>query len=121
MDDVTSDRAAQETISGLVAGYALFAGILAWVAHLIGQSALTGWVCATGQLWPMHAITAGTFLLAAHALWVGRAISRNPATSPNVRAGRFLGFAAVVVNAFSLVLIVVEWVPVLFVHPCATG
>lgn len=108
-------------VSGIRLAHALFGGILAWMAHLIGQAGLTGRVCETGQLWPMHAITAATLLVTFHALWTGWRISRDPTDTTHVQAARFLGFAAVVINVFTAVLIVAEWVPVLFIHPCATG
>lgn len=101
--------------------YVLFGGIFAWMTHLIGQTALNGWVCRTGQLWPLHAITAVAMLVTLHVLWLSWGISRDPATSPNVQAARFLGFAAIVINVFNAAMIVAEWLPVLFIHPCATG
>lgn len=118
----TTDPGHQDaSVSGLRLAHALFGGILAWMAHLIGQAGLNGWVCETGQLWPMHAITVAMLLVTFHALWTGWRISRATTDSPNVQAARFLGFSAVVINVFNAVLIVVEWVPVLFIHPCATG
>lgn len=118
----TADPEHQGTrVSGLRLSYVLFGGILAWMTHLIGQSTLNGWVCRTGQLWPMHAITAVTLLATLHVLWLSWRISRDPHDSPNVQAARFLGFAAVVINVFNAAMIVIEWVPVVLVHPCATG
>lgn len=108
-------------VSGLRLSYVLFGGIFAWMAHLIGQAALNGWVCRTGQLWPMHAITVATLLAALHVLWLSWRISRDPGVSPHVQAARFLGFAAIVINAFNAAMIVAEWVPVLFIHPCTMG
>lgn len=118
----TTDPAQPDTrVSGLLLAYVLFGGILAWMAHLIGQAALNGWVCRTGQLWPMHAITAGTLLPTLHVLWLSWRISRAGSASPQVQAARFLGFAAIVVNVFNATMIIAEWVPVLFIHPCGTG
>lgn len=110
-----------EKVSGLRITYALFGGIFAWMVHLIGQSALNGYVCETGQLWPMHVITAVTLVGALHPLLVGWRISRDQRDSTNVQAARFLGWAAVVINVFNAVMIVAEWIPVLFINPCATG
>ena len=108
-------------VSGLRVGYALFGGIFAWMAHLIGQTALNGWVCRSGQLWPMHVITIVTLLATLHALWVSWAIARDGRTAPSVQTAHFLGFAAIVINVFNAVMIVVEWVPVVVLHPCAVG
>lgn len=106
-------------VSGLRITYALFGGTLAWMAHLIAQTGLNGWVCELGRLWPMHAVTIVTLMAASHALWVGWTISRSSTSSPNVQAARFLGIAAVVINVFAVVMIVAEWVPVVFIDPCS--
>jgi len=113
--------AATTRVSGLRLTYALFGGILAWMAHLIAMAALNGWVCRTGRLWPMHAVTAATLVATLHVLWVSRQVSRDPTPDPGIRAAHFLGSAAIVINLFNAVLIVAEWVPVLVVHPCSTG
>lgn len=109
------------TVSGLRITYALFGGSLAWMTHLIAQSTLTGFACETGRLWPIHAVTVATLLATLHALWVGWSIRRNPDPSRSVQAARFLGFAAVVINVFNVAMIVVEWVPVVFIPPCSVG
>lgn len=117
-----ADPAAQaKKVSGVVLAYALFGGIFAWMAHLIGQSALVGYVCETGQLWPMHAITAVALVGALHPLYLGWRIAHDVTESPNVQAARLLGWTAVVINVFNAVMIVAEWVPVLFIDACATG
>lgn len=108
-------------VSGLRLTYALFGGIMAWMAHLIAMAGLNGWVCRTGQLWPMHAVTAAMLVATLHVLWVGWQVSRDPTSDPGIRAAHFLGFAAIVINVFNAVLIVAEWVPVLVIHPCSTG
>jgi hypothetical protein len=119
----TSDEpdAAAARVSGLRLTYALFGGIMAWMAHLIAMAGLNGWVCRTGQLWPRHAVTAATLAATLHVLWVSWQVSRDPTPDPGVRAAQFLGFAAIVINVFNAALIVAEWVPVLVIHPCSTG
>lgn len=118
VDDLDPPRA---RVSGIAVSYALFGGIFAWMAHLIGQSALTGYVCETGELWPMHAITVATAAATAHALWVGWRIAKATDPSPNLQAARLLGWLAVFFNIFNIILIVGEWVPVLYLNPCAVG
>lgn len=108
-------------VPGLRIGYALFGGILAWMTHLIGQTALNGWVCRSGQLWPMHVITVGTLLATLHALWVSWTIARDGRDGAGVEAARFLGFTAIVINVFNAAMIVAEWLPVVLLHPCAVG
>ena len=117
----TSRRDATARVSGIRIGYALFGGILAWMVHLIGQTALNGWVCRSGQLWPMHAITVVTLIGALHPLWVSWKIARDDRDAASVRAARFLGFAGIVINVFNAVMIVAEWVPVVVLHPCSVG
>lgn len=122
MDATTEHHHGQhERVSGLRLAYALFGGILAWLTHLIGQTALNGWVCRTGQLWPMHAITAVTLLAVLHALWVGWRVGHRAGDTQHLDAARFLGSLAVVVNLFNAAMIVAEWAPVVVLHPCTTG
>ncbi|MDX1620990.1 MAG: hypothetical protein R3320_08365, partial [Nitriliruptorales bacterium] len=117
--DTAHPQAQEAKVSGIRIAYFLFGGIFAWMAHLIGQSALTGRVCATGELWSMHAITAVTLLFTFHALFLAWRTGRAEPVSANVDAARMLGWAGVVINVFNVVAIVAEWVPVLFIDPCA--
>ena len=117
----TSQTDPTARVSGIRLGYALFAGILAWMVHLIGQTALNGWVCRSGQLWPMHAITVVTLLATLHVLWVSWKIARDARDAASIQAAHFLGFAAIVINVFNATMIVAEWVPVVTLHPCAVG
>lgn len=119
--DAEELSAPQAKASGVAIAYALFGGILAWMAHLIGMAALVGYACDTGELWPMHTITAVTGLMAAHALSVGWRIARADDPSPNIQAAKLLGWLAVVFNVFNVVIIIAEWVPVLYLSPCAGG
>lgn len=117
----TAPAAGPAPVSGPRLAYALFGGTFAWLVHLIALSSLNGWVCATGRLWPMHAVTVVTLAGALHALWVGAGIARGSAHPAGVRATRFLGFAATAINGFAVVMIAVEWLPVVFVPACAVG
>lgn len=104
---------------GLVVTHALFGGIMAWMVHLIGIAWMTGRACATGQIWPAHLLTIVTMAITVHALWTGWRIAHPEASSPRVDAMRLLGWLAVVLNVFNVVLIVAEWAPVLVLDPCA--
>jgi len=117
----TTPAAGPVPVSGPRLAYALFGGTFAWLVHLIALSALNGWVCATGRLWPMHVVTVVTLAGALHALWISAGIARGSARPTAVRAARFLGFAATTINGFGVVMIVVEWLPVVFVPACAVG
>ena len=122
MDATTEPpRGQHDRVSGLRLAYALFGGILAWMTHLIAQTGLNGWVCRSGQLWPMHAITVVTLLAVLHAMWVGWRISHHAGGSQHLDAAKFLGYLAVVINVFNAAAIVAEWAPVVVLHPCATG
>ncbi|MBY5161373.1 hypothetical protein [Salsipaludibacter albus] len=120
MSDTAEDRQATGT-SGPWLTHALFGGILAWMVHLVGMAWSVGRACATGQLWPFHVLTVVTFALAAHALWAGWRVVRADDPSARVRAAHLLGWFAIVLNVFNLVLIVVEWVPVMVIDPCLGG
>ena len=109
------------TPGGVVLGWVLFGGILLWMVHLIGQSALVGRACATGTLWSLHAITLVTFVATLHPTWLGWRIARSTSRAPGPVAAQLLGWIGVFLNVSSLVLIVVEWAPVLVLDPCVGG
>lgn len=106
------------TPSGVRVGYALFGGILAWMAHLIGQAALVGRMCATGSAWSIHVLTVITAVVTLHALWVSWRLTRPAVVTPAADAARRLGWVAAFLNISSLVVIVAEWVPVFVLDPC---
>ncbi|MDX1659884.1 MAG: hypothetical protein R3343_13775, partial [Nitriliruptorales bacterium] len=74
-----------------------------------------------GQLWPMHAVTVAALAITLHALVLAWSTKGADPVSPSVASARMLGWAGVVINLFNAVLIVAEWVPVLFIDPCAGG
>lgn len=106
------------TPSGVRVAYALFGGILAWMAHLIGQSALVGRMCDTGSARSIHVLTVAVLVVTLHALWVGWRLARPAVATPAADAAKRLGWLAVFLNVASVVVIVVEWVPVFFLDPC---
>lgn len=101
--------------------HTLFGGIFAWLVHLIALAGLNGYVCASGQLWPMHVATVVTLVLALHAGWTGWRIAHDPEGSAGTPSASLLGWVGVVLNGFNAGLIVVEWIPVLVIAPCVSA
>lgn len=118
---MSADAATDQHVSGITLTYVLFGGILVWMVHLIGIAWMTGRACATGQHWPAHVITAATFVVTLHVLWVSFRVARAGGASSGLAAVRRLGWLAIVLNVFNLILIVAEWSPVLVLDPCAVG
>lgn len=118
---MTTNDTMAARVSGVTLAYALFGGIMAWMAHLIGIAWMTGRACATGSSLPAHIITVVTLALTLHVLWVSWRIAHPDRTSASIDAARALGWFAVVLNVFNVVLIIGEWTPVLMLSPCAVG
>ncbi len=106
-------------VPGITLGYALFGGITAWLVHLVAESWLVGSACARSVSWPFHVVTLATLVVVGHVLWVSWRIAHPDAQSPGLDAARLLGWLAVVLNVFNVVLVVVEWLPILVLDPCA--
>ncbi len=120
--DLTPTLASEEdapTASGVTLASILFAGIVVWVAHLIVQAWLVGSVCARGGLWPFHLVTVVAVVAIAYTLQVSWRVAHPRTSSTRADAAALLGWLAVVINVFNLVLVVAEWSPVLFLDPCA--
>lgn len=117
-DEQATTTPTATTPSGLTIGYALFGGILAWMAHLVAQAALVGHACRTDSLSTIHLVTAATVAVTLHALWVGWRLTRPRTSSPGAQAARLLGWIAIFLNVSSVAVILAEWVPVLFLDAC---
>lgn len=117
-DEQATTTSTTTTPPGLTIGYALFGGILAWMAHLVAQAALVGHACRTDSLSTIHLATVATVLVTLHALWVGWRLARPRTVSPATQAARLLGWLAVFLNVSSIIVIVAEWAPVFFLDPC---
>ena len=105
----------------LVLGYALSGGVLWWAAHLVVASILVPTVCDRGGEWTIHLTTAVTALGAITALWASVAMRRGqtPVEVENQRT-QFLSLVAILFNAASLALILLEGIaPVLVLSECA--
>jgi len=99
--------------------YALTGGVVWWIVHLVVVSALTPAACAHRLRWVMYLVSGVTAALTLTAVAAARSLRRDP--SPVAVASgrsRFLGDVALAFNAISLALIVLETIPIGFVHPC---
>jgi len=103
---------------------AIGVSIGAWTIHIVASAALVRYVCEHPNLkWVMHALTVGLALVCVGcillvlrtALLPGEDAEDSGSTTANVR---FLSRVAAAVAAFNLVLIVVEGIYVVFLHPC---
>lgn len=99
--------------------YALTGGVLWWMAHLVGLSVATPAVCRGAPHWIL------TVINVVCALGVLSALAASvPASVPTVRSGaldgrsRFLGHVAALFNAASLLLVVMESIPVYVLGAC---
>jgi hypothetical protein len=99
------------------------AGPVAWTLHLMVSYLLVEWVCATGNVWTLHAVTVATALLAAvgaSVAWrqwaaAGRAWPRSGGgRSPD----RFLAVGGLIISAFSTLIILAEGIPNFILSAC---
>lgn len=98
---------------------ALLGGIALWMLHLVALMGLNGIACANGALGSLYAVTAVTAVATAGCGWLGWRIQAHRGDDPHVSATSFLGWVAVAMNGASLLLILFESIPLLFVNPCA--
>jgi len=113
------ERRVDREPSAPVVLYALWGGLAWWALHLWASTSLVGTACAHGITWVMNLITVVTALGAAAAivaaLRMGRSVS--PAAAANGRT-RMLSVLALIIDVASLVLIVLEGIPILVIEPC---
>ncbi len=98
---------------GLV--YALGAGMSFWGVHIAGMPALTPYICHTEQTILWHLLSIGTIIPILPALLMSRRYWTSDESTEGVV---FLGKVGVILNLISIWAIVLEWVPVFFLHPC---
>jgi hypothetical protein len=105
--------------SVLVLWYALTGGVAWWAFHLVGLSVLEQWVCHGVPRWTLTLINVVSALGVVTALVASVAVRRF--TTPGARVTRwpsFMGALAVLFNAISLALVVLESVPVYVLGSC---
>ena len=103
--------------------FALLIGPAAWLARLLGSSVLVPVVCREDAIWMLHGIAAATAALCIAGIAVAaKGWSRTAREERSAATGHgvasFLLLLALLVNAVSLVLIVMESSPNFFIDPC---
>jgi hypothetical protein len=100
---------------------------LAWVIAFELNYTLVPFACQSRQIWLLHVIflvalaAAAIGAMTARTAWVatGRQMPGEGET-PESR-DRFLGMFGMVFSASMMLLIVAQWIPVLFLDPCIIG
>jgi hypothetical protein len=99
--------------------YALSGGVVWWVIHLVGTSALAREACVQDVSWTVNGLTVLTAVGAASALWASFVVRHDPsAVAVATGRSRFLGDIAVLFNIIALALIFLEGLPPLFLGLC---
>lgn len=99
--------------------YGLTAGVIWWAAHLVALASVSPAVCDGSPSWVLSVINGVCVLGVGTALWASVRSTRT-ADAPEA-AGRgawFLARVAILFNLASLVLVVLESVPVYVLEPC---
>jgi hypothetical protein len=107
------------TVRGWHHAVALSSGVLLWLSHLLLQAVLVGTVCTAGVGWLLHLVLVVHLVPTAAVTWLAVWIVRRAGAGDVGEADRFLGRTALVLDAASLALIIVEWLPTVAVPPCA--
>jgi hypothetical protein len=99
--------------------YALAGGVLWWTFHLVVLAAAVPATCDWLPYWVLTAVNVVSLAGVVSAVYVSVVVMRStdPAGAVNGRS-RFLGVIALLFNAASLALVVLESVPVYVLDPC---
>lgn len=109
---------------GVLLWFAVLAGIVAWLVHLIALASLARWTCnEDGKRWVLDALTVGTAAVTIFAMWLCLGIVRGAqddeaAGTPAART-RWLGVFGLMMGAINLALILLEGSFAWFISPCA--
>ncbi|MBV9772378.1 MAG: hypothetical protein JO040_00415 [Gemmatimonadetes bacterium] len=104
--------------------FALLAGPVAWMLGLNADYALVRVACAKDTLLPLHAVSLATLLLALAGGGVAwrewrRAGREWPGEGPGtIPRSRFMVAMGVLASALFSLVIVAQWVSILFLNPC---
>jgi hypothetical protein len=99
------------------------AGIGLWMVHITAVSSLVDYTCTEkGTLWWLHAATVVTALPTVLVIWLSWRLVRQSGDpeSEGTLAGNytFVGVFGLIINGFSLALILLEGSYVFFLNPC---
>lgn len=113
---------------GIVAlWFGLLAGPLAWFLHLNVSYSLVRLICLQGGRGLIEIATLTSLLLAAAGVWVAlrswRRIGRPEVTTGSGSFGRsrFMAAGGLGLSGFFFLVILVAWLPGLFLNPCPGG
>jgi len=104
--------------------FAVLAGIVAWLVHLIALAGLAKWTCNDGgSRWVLDVLTIVTAAVTAFAMWLCLGIVRGAqddeaAGTPAART-RWLGVFGLMMGGINLALILLEGSYAWFISPCA--
>lgn len=127
MDEVMKRRAHERYASGrgmALLWFGFIAGPAAWLIDLTARYALVQSACPAERMLLVHLIMTVALTLSAAGVWVSwRNWRQSGAEWPNEEGGvigrsRFLAMAGIVSGSFSLLYIVAQAVPTLFLEPC---
>jgi hypothetical protein len=104
----------------LVLLYALSGGVVWWVLHLVGLSAVNQAVCGGAPHWLLSLVN-GVCLLGVISALPPSVMAMRAHTRAGGVTGRsqFLGHIALIFNLASLALVVLESIPVYVLHSCS--
>jgi hypothetical protein len=104
----------------------LWAGVLVGPTAMLMQLeinyALVHWSCRTGQTWPLHLVSVVALLVTAvagflsYGIWT-RLAANEDSGGPLARS-RFMAAVGVLISLLMALVIVAQWLPVFFHHPC---
>jgi hypothetical protein len=98
----------------------LFTGPVVWAVHLAGSSALVGAACSRGATWSINALTVVCALLIAGAMIpAARLLRRHRPSGPAPdRVIALVAAVGLLWSAISLLVTVLEGIPVLAINAC---
>jgi len=105
---------------GALVWFALIAGIVAWVAHLVGFAVIVEFVHKRGYFWLFYVGNGVAIAITLFAAWLCYLMVQNSnddesAGTPGGRI-RFLGYLGLLVNGANLLLILLEGSYIFFIR-----
>lgn len=107
------------TIGQLLALWSAWAiGPIAWGVHLMASYLLVKPACEADHAWVLHGTTLATALVALAGVAVSWRWGRGAVFAKSARDVRLLAIGGMLINAYSVLIIVVEGLPSFIVSPC---
>lgn len=102
-----------------VLGFAFLGGFVVWLADLVASWALVPVACNAGVVWPLHAVAAASAAVAGGALATAITASRRPPAQARGSQAGFMVRVGIGLNALALLAIVLMWLLLALLEPCA--